>query len=272
MNAAIRADLPVDTAVLPYAKAIQNGATALFGEKYGETVRMVTVGQQDEPAPGAGYFSRELCGGTHLHRTGQIGFLKITSEGSIGAGLRRIEAVTGRGAEEYVNQRLALLDAVSEVLQATPEAVVAKAQALEANWTAARREAERLQRELAKQGLDALAAQVREIRGVRVLAARVEAPGFEALREQGDWLRDRLGSAIIVLGALVTGPDGDKPAFVALVTPDLVAKGYKAGDIVRKVAAATGGNGGGRPELAQAGGKDASKLDEALALVAGMVA
>ncbi len=267
VNSAVRADLPVDTAVLPYAKAIQNGATALFGEKYGETVRMVTVGQEDQPSSGAGYFSRELCGGTHLHRTGQIGYLKITSEGSIGAGLRRIEAVTGRGAEEYLNRRLGLLTAVSEVLQATPEAVVTKAQALEANLAATHRESERLQRELAKQHLDALAAPVREIRGVRVVAARVEASGFEALREQSDWLRDRLGSAIIVLGALAS----EKPAFVVVVTPDLVAKGYKAGDIVRKVAAATGGSGGGRPELAQAGGKDASKLDEALALVAGMV-
>jgi alanyl-tRNA synthetase len=277
VNSAIRADLPVETAVLPYARAIQNGATALFGEKYGETVRMVTVGQEiqggqeGQPAPGAGYFSRELCGGTHLHRTGQIGYLKITSEGSIGAGLRRIEAVTGRGAEEYLNRQLGLLAAVSEALKATPEVAVLKAQALEANLTAAHREAERLQREVAKRRLDTLAAQVREIRGVRVLAARVEASGFEALREQGDWLRDRLGSAIIVLGALVTGPEGEKPAFVAVVTPDLVARGYRAGDIVRQVAAVTGGSGGGRPELAQAGGKDASRLDEALALVAGMI-
>jgi alanyl-tRNA synthetase len=277
VNAAIRADLPVGTAVLPYAKAIQNGATALFGEKYGDTVRMVTVGQEiqagqeEQPTLSAGYFSRELCGGAHVHRTGQIGYLKITSEGSIGAGLRRIEAVTGRAAEEYINQRLGLLAAVSEVLQATPETVVPKAQALETNLAATHRESERLQRELAKQPMAALAAQVREIRGVRVLAARVQASGLEALREQGGWLRERLGSAIIVLGALVTGPEGNKPAFVALVTPDLVARGYRAGDIVRTVAAATGGSGGGRPELAQAGGKDASRLDEALALVAGMI-
>jgi alanyl-tRNA synthetase len=271
VNAAIRADLPVDTAILPYAEAIKTGATALFGEKYGDTVRMVTVGQEGQPVGGDRHFSRELCGGTHVHRTGQIGYLKITSEGSIGAGLRRIEAVTGRGAEEHLNQRLGLLAAVSEALQAAPEAAAAKARTLETNLAAAQRESERLQRELAKRRLDALAAQVREIRGVRVLAARVEASGFEALREQSDWLRDRLGSAIIVLGAVVAGPGGEKPAFVAVVTPDLVTRGYKAGDIVRGVAAATGGSGGGRPELAQAGGKDPSRLDEALALVAGMI-
>jgi alanyl-tRNA synthetase len=267
VNAAIRADLPVETAVLPYAKAIQSGATALFGEKYGDTVRVVTVGQDDPPTSAEGYFSRELCGGTHLHRTGQIGFLKITSEGSIGAGLRRVEAVTGRGAEEYLNQRLSLLAAVGEALQATPENVVTKANALETNLTAAHREVERLQRDLARQHLDALANQVREIRGVPVLSARVTAASIESLREQGSWLRERLGSAVIVLGALVS----EKPAFVALVTPDLVARGYKAGDVVRKVSAAAGGNGGGRPELAQGGGTDASKLDEALAVVAGLI-
>ena len=158
------------------------------------------------------------------------------------------------------------------MLQATPETVVAKAQAMETNLTAAHRKADHLQRDLSRQHLDVLASQIREIRGVRLLAARVEAASLEALREQGSWLRERLGSAVVVLGAAVAGPDGARPAFVALVSPDLVAKGYKAGDIVRKVAAATGGSGGGRPELAQAGGKDASKLDEALALVASLVA
>jgi alanyl-tRNA synthetase len=265
VNAAIRADLPVQTAVLPYREAIEAGATALFGEKYGDTVRMVTVGA--DTADHGDFHSRELCGGTHLRHTGQIGFLKIIAEGSIGAGLRRVEAVTGRGAEEYLRQRVGLLDAVSQVLQTSPEAAVTKAQALEAELAAARREAERLQRELAKQRLDALASQVREVRGVKVLAARVEAASLDALREQGDWLRDRLGSAIIVLGAVVA----EKPAFVAVVTPDLVARGYRAGDIVKAVAAVTGGGGGGRPEMAQAGGRDAGRLDEALAAVAGLV-
>ncbi len=264
VNAAVRADMQVATAVVPYGQAVQAGAMALFGEKYGDTVRMVTVGQGDgERAP----YSRELCGGTHLHRTGEIGYVKVLSEGSIGAGLRRIEAVTGRGAEAYLNERLGLLDSVSRLLQAAPEVVVAKAEALEADLAASRRENERLQREVARQRLDALAAQACLVAGVRVLAARVEAGSFDALREQGDWLRDKLGSAIIVLGSVVA----DKPAFVAVVTPDLIARGYRAGDVVKAVAAAAGGSGGGRPEMAQAGGKDPERLDEALALVPSLI-
>jgi alanyl-tRNA synthetase len=225
---------------------------------------MVTVGgSEPESTP----FSRELCGGTHLQRTGEIGYVKVLSEGSIGSGLRRIEAVTGRGAAVYFNERLGMLDSVSRVLQSAPEGVVARAEALEADLASARRENERLQRELARQRLDAVAGQARLIEGIRVLAARVDAASFDALREQGDWLRDRLGSAIIVLGALVA----DKPAFVAVVTPDLIARGYRAGDVVKAVAAAAGGSGGGRPEMAQAGGKDPARLDDALAVVATLV-
>jgi alanyl-tRNA synthetase len=274
VNAAIRADLAVNSQVLSYAQALQQGATALFGEKYGETVRMITVGGESAAAAAlpAGatlsVYSRELCGGTHLRATGQIGFLRVTSEGSIGSGLRRIEAVTGRGAEEYLRHRLALLDAASQVLQTAPEAILGRAESLNAELAAARRETDRLHRELARQRIDSLAAQARTQAGVTILAAIVEATSMESLREQTDWLRDRLGSAVIVLGAVIA----EKPAFVAAVTPDLVAKGYHAGDIIKAVAAVAGGSGGGRPELAQAGGKDAGKLAEALAAAKAIVA
>lgn len=269
VNAAIRADLPVSARILPFSQAIQEGATALFGEKYGDTVRMITIGEdvQGKDISGTKVYSRELCGGTHLRSTGQIGFLHITSEGSIGAGLRRIEAVTGRGAETYVRQRLDILDTVTATLQATPESLLSKVKSLNEQVATLRREVERLQRELARQRVNALLAQVQEIQGIKVLAGRVEAASMESLREQGDWLRDRLGSGIIVLGSLLAG----KPAFVAMVTPDLVARGYHAGEIVKQVAAIAGGSGGGRPEMAQAGGKDAAKLDEALAAVKGLI-
>ncbi len=257
VNAAIRADLPVMVAQTTYGQAIAHGAMALFGEKYGETVRLVQAGD----------YSQELCGGTHLERTGQIGFCLLLSESSIGAGLRRVEAVTGRGAAAYVRQRLALLDEAASRLQVTPDEVPGKLTLLLDDQAGARKEIERLQREAAKGQVQALLAQVREVKGVRVLAAQVDATSMEALRETSDWLRDRLGSAVIVLGAVV----GERPAFVAVVTPDLVAKGYHAGRIVKEVAAATGGSGGGRPELAQAGGKDSSQLAAALGRVPGLL-
>jgi alanyl-tRNA synthetase len=257
VNAAIRADLPVMVAQTTYGQAIAQGAMALFGEKYGETVRLVQAGD----------YSQELCGGTHLERTGQIGFCLLLGESSIGAGLRRVEAVTGRGAAAYVRQRLALLEEAASRLQVTPDEVPGKLTLLLDDLAGGRKEIERLQREAAKGRVQALLAQVREVKGVQVLAAQVDATSMEALREMSDWLRDRLGSAVIVLGAVV----GERPAFVAVVTPDLVAKGYHAGRIVKEVAAATGGSGGGRPELAQAGGKDSSQLAAALGRVPGLL-
>jgi len=257
VNAAIRADLPVTVTQTTYGQAIAQGAMALFGEKYGDTVRLVQAGD----------YSQELCGGTHLQRSGQIGFCLLLGESSIGAGLRRVEAVTGRGAAAYVRQRLALLDEAAARVQATPDEVPGKLTLLLDDLAGARKEIERLQREAAKSQVQALLAQAREVKGVKVLAAQVDATSMEALREMTDWLRDRLGSAVIVLGAVV----GERPAFVAVVTPDLVARGYHAGKIVKEVAAATGGSGGGRPELAQAGGKDSSQLAAALGRVPGLL-
>ncbi len=258
VNAAIRANYPVAPCILAQREARQAGAMMLFGEKYGDTVRMISVGDD---------YSRELCGGTHLHATGEIGFFVIVSEGSIGAGLRRVEALTGRIAEAHVRARLGVLDGVARELQAQPAEVEAKLAAVLADLDTAHKEIARLQREAAKAQVNALLGQVKDVQGVKVLAARVEAASGEGLREMTDWLRDRLGSGIIVLGSVIN----ERPALVAAVTPDLVAQGYHAGNLIRKVAAIVGGSGGGRPEMAQAGGKDAAKLDEALKAVAELI-
>jgi len=264
VNAAVRANYRVVYNTMSQDEARSAGATMLFGEKYGDVVRMISVGDD---------FSRELCGGTHLSATGQIGLFVLASESSIGAGLRRIEALTGRGAEAYVRERLGVLNDVAHRLQAQPGELMTKLDVLAAELGSAQREIERLQRDAAKAQIGALLQQVqevnvREVKGVKLLAARVNAQSSDALREMTDWLRDRMGSGIVVLGAVLN----DRPAIVCAVTPDMVAKGLRAGDVVKKVAALVGGSGGGRPDMAQAGGKDASKLDEAIKAVAELIA
>jgi alanyl-tRNA synthetase len=244
---------------MPYRKAVEAGAIAIFEEKYGDTVRVLKTG--DPP------ISIELCGGTHVSNTGQIGFFRITSETSIGSGLRRIEAVTGRGAETYVNERLASLEKISQSLGATLENVEEKLTALVANLDKEKKRALTMERELAKIKAEALLKQVETIKGVNVLIAKVPAARLEILREMADFIRDKLKSVILVLGSA----DEDRPVFLAAVTQDLVAKGYDAGKIVREAAKVTGGGGGGRPNLAQAGGKDKSKLDEALRVAKGLI-
>ncbi|MFQ6058366.1 MAG: alanine--tRNA ligase [Anaerolineae bacterium] len=265
VNAKIRENLPVTATHTSYEEAIRAGAVALFGEKYGDVVRMVSI---DE-------YTRELCGGTHLQATGQIGFFRLVSEASVGAGLRRIEALTGRGAEEDVRQRLALLERTAAQLQAAPTEVEEKVAALLEEFQQQRKEIARLRRELARRQVEALLGdalspsrgQVEEVQGVKVLAAQVEAADMDGLREMSDWLQDRLGSAVIVLGAVMKG----RPGFVAAITPDLVERGLHAGKLVDQVARVTGGGGGGRPTMAQAGGKEADKIGEALELVKKLV-
>jgi alanyl-tRNA synthetase len=261
VNVRIRENLPVTAAYTSYEEAIRAGAMALFGEKYGDVVRMVSI---DE-------VTRELCGGTHLQATGRIGFFHIVSEASIGAGLRRMEAVTGRGAEELVRQRMAILERAAAELGSAPAEVGEKVAALLEELQQERKEVVRLRRELARQQVETLLAQAENIvlgpKEVKVLAAQVEAADMDGLREMSDWLRDRLGSAVIVLGAVMKG----RPGFVAVVTPDLVERGLHAGTLVDRVARVTGGGGGGRPTMAQAGGKEAGKLEEALQLVKELV-
>ncbi|TAK27063.1 MAG: alanine--tRNA ligase [Chloroflexota bacterium] len=272
VNREILSNHPVKTVVMGYREALERGVVALFGEKYGDTVRVVTVGGLDglEPRAASGEpppISAELCGGTHVRATGDIGSFYIVDESSIGAGLRRIEAVTGRGATEYARARMQALDRVARQLQAPAEEVSTRIASLQAELESRRKEIIQLYRELAALEVDQAVAAVKQINGINVLAARVKVPSRDLLREIGDRIRDRLGSGVIVLGAVVE----ERPSFLAIVTPDLVARGLRAGQIMNTVALVAGGGGGGRPEMAQAGGKDPSKLDEALATVVPLV-
>jgi len=263
VNERIRQNLPVYDEELPYKEAIAEGVIALFDEKYGDVVRVLRIGQPP--------ISSELCGGTHVSSTGEIGFFHIVAESSIGAGLRRIEAVTGRGAEEFVSQRFATLENIARFLHILPGEVESRVIDIASQYDAERKSKQALERELARVRVESLLGQVEEINGVKVLVARVPSSRMEILREMADFVRDKLKSelksVILVLGTVYEG----KPMFLAAATDDLVARGYDAGKIVREVARVAGGGGGGKPNLAQAGGKSKEKLDEALRLVKSLV-
>ena len=259
VNDRIRQNLKVYDEEIPYKKAIDEGAIALFDEKYGDVVRVLKIG---EP-----FISAELCGGTHVSSTGEIGFFRIISEGSIGGGLRRIEAVTGRGAEAFIDKRFSSLDMIAQLLDTTPDKVELKVSSTASALDMERKRALTLERELARRIAESLLTQAEAVKGVTVLAAKVASVQPQVLREMSDLLRDKLKSAVVVLGTVYE----DKPAFLAAVTPDLVAKGYDAGKIIKEVARVTGGSGGGKARLAQAGGKDKAKLDEALRLVKDLI-
>jgi len=201
-----------------------------------------------------------LCGGTHVRSTGEIGILHITSEGSIGSGLRRIEALTGRGAEKFLEQRLAMVETLAQELQTSPEDVRTKVSTVLVELDKERKRVSEVERELARKAAGPLLSQVEVINGINVLSAKVPASSLEAMREMGDQLKEGLKSGVIVLGAVVNG----RPISIAMVTPDLVGKGFHAGQIVKEISGVTGGGGGGRPEFAQGSGKDATKLDEGL--------
>jgi alanyl-tRNA synthetase len=259
VNDEIRRNLPVYDKKMPYREAIEEGAIALFDEKYGDEVRVVKIGDE--------VISAELCGGTHVTATGEIGFFQVVSEGSIGSGLRRIEAVTGRGADGFVRTQLVSLHNVAESLKASPAEVQGRISDLVTELDRERRRALNLERELAKRITASLISQVEEVNGVRVLSARVPPYRLEALREISDQLREQLKSVVIVLGTAYE----DRPLFLAAVTPDLVAQGYHAGKIVNKVAEVAGGRGGGKAQFAQAGGRNSDKLDAALGYVKAII-
>ncbi|MDQ1301869.1 MAG: alanyl-tRNA synthetase [Chloroflexota bacterium] len=262
VNDAVLADYPVLTSHASYHDAISAGAMALFTEKYGADVRVVKVGWEGEE------FSKELCGGTHVLRTGQIGFFHIVSEASVGAGVRRIEAVTGRGAMELVQSRLRLLDHTAAVLRVPPDQLDRAVRNLYVELQALQKEGVRLRAKLAFQQTEQLAAQAVMVKGIAVVAAQVEGADVQTLRDMSDWLRNKLGSAVVILAAAVD----DKPQIIAAVTDDLVKRGVHAGELVKNVARVVGGGGGGKPSLAQAGGRDLSKLAEALAQAPELVA
>ncbi len=255
VNAEIRHNHAVFDEQLPYKEAVAAGAMALFDEKYGDTVRVLSVGQ---PA-----VSVELCGGTHVSASGEIGFFEIVSESSIGSGLRRIEAVTGREAVKLASASINTLHSIGKLLDSAPEGIMEKVQALIASRDAEIKRAEALERQAALKDVSALLGQAKDVDGIKLLALRVKPTRPETLRDMADAIMSKLGSAVVVLGTV----NDDKPYFVVTVTPDLTAQGYHAGNIIRQTAAITGGGGGGKPGLAQGGGKDISRLDEAIAAV-----
>jgi alanyl-tRNA synthetase len=261
VNAAILADYPVGVYSERYADAVSDGAMALFGEKYGDTVRVIKVGYQDDP------FSQELCGGTHVSHTSQIGPFRILSESSVAAGVRRIEAVTGSAAQELVQDRLNAMDETAAYLGCSPEDVARRVLSVLDEQQRLRKEIESLHRDLAKQQFTTLLDEAQDVAGVAVLAALVDASSVETLREMCDWFRERVASGVVVLGTVMDG----KPSIVSAVTQDLTERGVHAGTLVKAVAEVVGGGGGGRPTMAQAGGRDASQLPEALAGVPGLV-
>jgi len=259
VNEQIRADYPVVTQETDYQTAVKEGAMALFGEKYGSVVRLVRI---------PGFESKELCGGTHVERTGQIGSFFITYEGSIGSGIRRIEAVTGSGAVEYAQERCDLLNRTSTRLHTTQERAVEGVTALQEQLKEAQKRVENLERQIARGETGSLTQQVRNVDGVQVLTGKTSATSMETLKEAGDHLRDKLGSGVVVLGTVLEG----EPKLVAMVTPDLIDRGISAGDIIKGITPAVGGRGGGRPNMAQGGGTDVTGLDKALDMVVDLVA
>jgi len=245
VNYEIRRNHSVCPVTMPYKQAVKEGAIALFDEKYGDEVRVLKIGSP--------LISAELCGGTHVSTTGEIGFFRIISESSIGGGIRRIEAVTGRGAEQAVKNDI--INLKNEIL------------AVQAELDRERRQIVALQRGQAKQQADILLEKVDMVNGIKLLVSRIEAADNDMMRDMADILRSKLGSGIVVLGAVLD----DKPSFIVAVTPDLVKKGYQAGKLVKHISSVAGGGGGGKPDMAQGGGRDIDKLEEAINSVKGIL-
>ncbi|MEW6182526.1 MAG: alanine--tRNA ligase [Bacillota bacterium] len=250
VNRAILAAIPVEAFETSLEEAREIGAVALFGEKYGDTVRVVRIGD----------FSIELCGGTHLRNTVEAGVFKIISEGSVASGIRRIEAVTGEAALTYLNTALDDYRRIAEVLKASPRDLSSRVTSLMEQLKELSRENESLKDKAAAYEVLDLLNRQQDINGVNVLVSRANASDMAQLRGLLDILRERLGSGVIVLGSAA----GDKANVVAAVTPDLIPRGLHAGAVVKEVARVVNGGGGGRPELAQAGGKNPARLDDAL--------
>jgi alanyl-tRNA synthetase len=242
-------------------QAMEEGAMALFGEKYGDVVRTVTIADGNEK------ISYELCGGTHVTATNDIGMFLIVSESSAAAGIRRIEAVTGRGAYDLVRKRLSILQRTSQLLETNVEEVPEKIIGLLEESETRRKQFQKLQQEQAIRDFQGRLNDIPLVKNVPVLAVSIQQANADILRTMADLFRNRYKSGVVVLGTVVE----EKPMLIAAVTDDLVQKGISANDIVKVIAPAIGGSGGGRPALAQAGGKDPSRLDEALQQVAALV-
>ena len=257
VNEQVLRNTPVTTDVMELENAIATGAMALFGEKYGERVRVVQV-------PG---FSRELCGGTHVERTGDIGICKVVYEGSISAGVRRIEAITGSGALDRFQQANASLNRIAQIIHASEAELLDQVEKLVAHQKSLEKQLEQLKNKFAQSQMGALESQAREINGVKVLSAMLDGMDRQQMRSLADSLRNKWKSCVVVLGSVEDG----NVSIVSAVTKDLTAK-LHAGKIAGAVAQAVGGKGGGRPDMAEAGGKDAAALPAALESVYATVA
>ena len=260
VNDYIRRNYKVMAMTMRYKEAIDIGALAFFDEKYADEVRVMQVGKPS--------ISTELCGGTHVSATGEIGLMCITAESSIGAGVRRIEAVTGRGAERYIEDKQTLIDEIAEALKAKPADVISRISALQKEIETTRKKASSAEHQSLKSDAASLADKITEVNGVRVLVARVAALDMDALRRMGDLIKEQAGSVLLVLAAEFN----DQANFIAMATPDLVAKGLNAGHIIKHITQAIDGRGGGRAETGQGGSKDAARIDEALKMVRELVA
>lgn len=251
VNAKIAEDLPVETKVMSLEEAKKTGAMALFGEKYGDTVRVVMIGD----------FSRELCGGTHVGHTGEIASFKILSESGVAAGVRRIEAITGNNVTAYYQEMEERLNAVARVLKTSPATLLDRAEHLMAEMKVLQSENESLKSKAAKDALGDVMNRVKEVKGVKLLAASVAGVDMNGLRDLGDQLKAKIGEGVIVL---ISDCDG-KVNMVAMATQGAMDKGAHAGNLIKGIAALVGGGGGGRPNMAQAGGKNPAGIPDAIA-------
>ncbi|MCH2222635.1 MAG: DHHA1 domain-containing protein, partial [Dechloromonas sp.] len=254
VNDQIRANTEVSTRLMSMDEAVEAGAMALFGEKYGDEVRVLAMGEDN--------FSVELCGGTHAARTGDIGLMRLTAESGVAAGVRRIEGVTGVGAMAYIDAAEARLDAVCDVVKGTTDNVAEKVAGLRADNRELEKEIARLKQKLATGAGTDLTAGAVDVQGIKVLAANVDGADAKSLRDTLDHVKNKMGSGVILLAAVNDG----KVALAAGVTKDLTDK-VKAGDLMREFAGRLGGKGGGRPDMAQGGGTDAAALPGALEAV-----
>lgn len=250
VNNEIQAGLPVCTEVMGLDDAKKSGAMALFGEKYDQDVRVVSMGD----------FSRELCGGTHVKNTAEIQAFKIVSESGIAAGVRRIEALTGKGVFAYYRNMEQTLNELSKLFKTTPAELLGRAQHMTAEIRALGSELDSLKSKLAKDSLGDVMDQVKEIGGVKVLAAAISDVDMNGLRELGDQLKDKLQEGVVVLASTM----GEKVNLISMATEEAMKKGAHAGNLIKEVASIVGGGGGGRPNMAQAGGKDPSRVKEAV--------
>lgn len=257
VNEDILASLPVAGEEMSLEEARQRGATALFGEKYGHFVRVVSMGDS----------SFELCGGTHVSSSAAIGLCLLLGESGIGAGLRRVEAVTGAEAFRYIKERFSLLNRIADELKTTPEEAPRRLESVIQQGREAEKEAGRLHQKLSALEADEYIASAPQVAGIKIVARQVHALDLDTLRSTADAVKDKLKSGVLVLGAV----QDDKVSLVSMISDDLVVKGLHAGNLIREVAKLTGGSGGGKPTMAQAGGKDPLKLNDALDAVVSLV-